>query len=233
MRMTQVLLAAWFCRTSLGFVSYGCRQSAVVPRTAAVPTTATKASWSIRLFSVSNGIEADVKLGVSRVETLQKLLACHGAPGSLGCSQPRDLEPVFVSAESEQPPEDTPELISTIVGMSMNDYVNLHPHLYPLAKSKSTGNLVCALRRAFAEGEWYETSTNAPWPIVEARLGGPGMRLLALSSEHLMRRIACEADFEGERAELVELYNKDLGKNMIKDKGLDQPYERGSVEKLG
>lgn len=188
----------------------------------------------IRLFSVSNGIEADVKLGVSRIETLQTLLSKHGAPGSLGCSLPDgDLEPVFVANGSEQPPEDTPELISEFLGV--NDFVDLHPHLYPLAKSKTTGNLICALRRAYADDakEWYENSSQAPWPIVEAKIGGPGMRLLALNSEHLMRRIVCECDFSGERTELVEIYNEQLGKNRIQDKALDQPYEPGSVEKLG
>ena len=48
-----------------------------------------------------------------------------------------------------------------------------------------------------------------------------------------MRRIVCECDFKGERKELVELYNKDIGTDMIKDEGLDQPYEEGSVERLG
>jgi hypothetical protein len=119
--------------------------------------------------------------------------------------------------------------------MGANEYVNLHPHLYPLAKSKSTGNLICALRRAFADdaSEWYQNSSNQPWPIVEATIGGPGMRLLALNSEHLMRRIACECDFAGEHKELIDMYNEQLGKNQIQDKGLDQPYEPGSVEKLG
>merc|ERR1712194_112141 len=119
--------------------------------------------------------------------------------------------------------------------MGMNEYVNLHPHLYPLAKSKSTGNFVCALRRAYADdaSDLYENSSKAPWPIVEAQLQGPGMKLLALNSEHLMRRIACECDSEGEREELIEMYNDDLGKGAIQDKDLDQPYEKGSVEKLG
>ncbi|KAL3895179.1 MAG: hypothetical protein SGARI_007524, partial [Bacillariaceae sp.] len=190
-------------------------------------------SNSVQLFSTSNHIAVDVQLGVSRIETLQTLLTKHGAPGSIGCNLPDgDLEPVFVNL-SEQPPEDTPELISDFLGV--NEYVNLHPQLYPLAKSKSAGNMICALRRAFADdaSEWYENSSNQPWPIVEAQVGGIGMRLLALSSEHLMRRIACECDFAGERTELIEVYNEHLGKNRIQDKGLDEPYETGSVEKLG
>jgi len=53
-------------------------------------------------------------------------------------------------------------------------------------------------------------------------------------SEHLMRRIACEADhLKQSTEEIVSLYNQDLGSGSIKDKGLDVPYEMGSVEKLG
>jgi hypothetical protein len=236
--MRQIIVAAWLCRTSMAFV---------ISRTTAAP----RRGWGgifdnndnniayctniVRLFSVSNGIQADVKLGVSRIETLQTLLSKHGAPGSLGCSKPDgDLEPVFISdGSSEQPPEETPELISEFLGV--NDYIDLHPQLYPLAQSKTTGNLICALRRTVADdvSEWYEVSSSQPWPIVEAKIGGPGMRLLALNSEHLMRRIVCECDFSGERTELIDLYNEQLGKNQILDLALDQPYEPGSVEKLG
>jgi hypothetical protein len=235
MRMTQVLLAAWLCRTSMAFVS---KTTATKSGAVSVGMShfsgriATSHPSNVRLFSVSNGIEADVKLGVSRVETLQTLLSKHGAPGSLGCSKPDgDLEPIFVA--SERLDEDTPELISEFLGV--NDYIDLHPHLYPLAKSKTSGNLICALRRAYADdaAAWYENSSQAPWPIVEAKIGGLGMRLLALNSEHLMRRIICECDFFGERTDLIAIYNEQLGKNRIKDKGLDQPYEPGSVEKLG
>jgi hypothetical protein len=179
------------------------------------------------LFSVSNTV--DVNMGVSRLETLQTLLSRHGAPGSKECTEKDDLEPVIVASSNEE----TPELIATLTGLDA--YANLHPHLYPLARSKKTGNVVCALRRAFADDgtEWYKTSSSAPWPIVEAKLGGTGMRLLALNSEHMMRRIVCECDFSGEAKELIELYNEGLGRNAIQDKGSDEPYEPGSVEKLG
>lgn len=241
--MSKVVMAAWLCRTSMAFVS---RTTVRKASTTTSPTTTiarsnhnlyrTSRNYHLshsQLFSVSNDIHADVQLGVSRIETLQTLLSRHGAPGSFGCNQPGDLEPVFVDSVSEQSPEETPELISDFLGV--NEYVNLHPQLYPLAKSKSTGNLVCALRRAFADdaAEWYENSSNQPWPIVEAQVGGMGMRLLALNSEHLMRRIVCECDFSGERVELIDVYNEHLGKNLIADKGLDQPYETGEVEKLG
>lgn len=246
MRMSKVVMAAWLCRTSMSFVS----RTTTTRKASTIATSTTTSSpfasssslyrtsrnnnlSHSRLFSVSNDVNADVQLGVSRIETLQTLLSQHGAPGSVGCNQPGDLELVFVNLASEEPPEETPELISDFLGV--NEYVNLHPQLYPLAKSKSTGNMICALRRAFADdaSEWYENSSNQPWPIVEAQVGGMGMRLLALNSEHLMRRIVCECDFAGERTELIDVYNEHLGKNLIADKGLDQPYEAGAVEKLG
>lgn len=134
--------------------------------------------------------------------------------------------------------DETPELINTMSGktnMVHEEYGNLHPHLFPIAKSKSTGNLICALRRVYADDatNMYENSSNAPWPIVEASVGGAGMRLLSLNSEHLMRRIACECDFAGSRTELIDLYNESLGKDIVKEEALDRPYELGSVEQLG
>eukprot|EP00526_Cylindrotheca_closterium_P030217 CAMPEP_0113640820 /NCGR_PEP_ID=MMETSP0017_2-20120614/21425_1 /TAXON_ID=2856 /ORGANISM="Cylindrotheca closterium" /LENGTH=326 /DNA_ID=CAMNT_0000552123 /DNA_START=192 /DNA_END=1168 /DNA_ORIENTATION=+ /assembly_acc=CAM_ASM_000147 len=171
-------------------------------------------------------------MGVSRLETLQTMLSKHGAPGSQGCNSADDLEPISLDLATEAADE-TPELVSSLMGIA--EFKNLHPHLYPLAKSKTTGNLICALRRAYADDatEWYANSSNAPWPIVEAKIGGPGMKLLALNSEHLMRRIVCECDFEGTDESLVGLYNKGLGQSAIADKALDTPYEAGSVEKLG
>jgi len=212
------MAAAWLCRTSMAFVGR--------------ELTGQSYRMASRLFSVSHDISADAKLGISRMETLQQMLKTHGAPGSEGCSTPDDLEPVFVST-SATVDEETPELIADIMGL--NEYANLHPHLYPLAKSKSTGNFICALRRAYADdaSDLYENSSKAPWPIVEAQMNGPGMRLISLNSEHLMRRIAAECDSEGSSDELIELYNEDLGKGVIQDKGLDEPYEKGSVEKLG
>jgi hypothetical protein len=184
---------------------------------------------ALRLFGTSSTF--DVQRGVSRMETLQTLLSKHGAPGSQGCTDPGDLEPIFL-ASTPSKDDDTPELISSI--MRIDEYANLHPHLYPLAKSKKTGNLVCAMRRSFGDDNGaYETGSSAPWPIVEARLGGPGMKLLALNSEHLMRRIVCKVDFDGTGKDSVSLYNTGLGENKIKDAGLDAPYEPGSVEKLG
>ena len=201
--MSALLVSFSMCRSSLAFVTqWNIRQSAS------------------RLFSVSS---AEINSGISRVDTLQSLLSKHGAPGSKGCAENGDLEPVFLETEGSS---DIPELVSTLV--RMDEFANLHPHLYPLARSKKTGNVVCALRRAFADDtkEWYQNSSNAPWPIVEAKVGGLGMRLLALNSEHLMRRIVCECDFSGEGKELIDLYNKDL----VKD---TSPYEPGAVEKLG
>jgi hypothetical protein len=108
---------------------------------------------------------------------------------------------------------------------------NLHPYLFPISRSKSSGNFVCALRNAYAdEGA---DSKNAPWPIVEARLGGPGMQLLSLASEHLMRRIACEKDFSGDGREAVEIYNEGLGEGLLREKAFDNVYVPGDVAKLG
>jgi hypothetical protein len=245
--MTKILMAAWLCRTSMGFVSP--RQLQVIGKQSSVLASASTSRYgaitigctTTRLFSASksNGIDTN-NLGISRLETLQTMLSSHGAPGSIGCSSPDgDLEPINFSSmcSSENSKDDKePELITTMsADLNADEYTNLHPHLYPLAKSKSTGNFICALRRAFADdnSDMYESSSNAPWPIVEAKLGGPGMRLLALNSEHYMRRIVCECDFNGERKELIEYYNKDLGKDMIKDEALDRPYEEGAVEQLG
>jgi hypothetical protein len=110
---------------------------------------------------------------------------------------------------------------------------NLHPHLFPIAKSTKTGNYICALRRAYADDASYESSTDAPWPIVESKAGAPGMQLLALNSEHLMRRIACESDFQGDGDSLVRIYNDGLGKGLMSEKALDAVYEAGSAESLG
>jgi hypothetical protein len=184
---------------------------------------------SLRLFATSSSFY--VQRGVSRMETLQTLLSKHGAPGSQGCTDAGDLTPVFLASPRSKD-DDTPELISSIMGI--DEYVNLHPHLYPLARSKKSGNLVCALRKSSGdENGAYETGSNAPWPIVEAKLGGPGMKVLALNSEHLMRRIVCEVDFAGTAKDSVSLYNNGLGENRIKDVTLDAPYEPGSVEQLG
>eukprot|EP00751_Fragilariopsis_kerguelensis_P001509 CAMPEP_0170815032 /NCGR_PEP_ID=MMETSP0733-20121128/38136_1 /TAXON_ID=186038 /ORGANISM="Fragilariopsis kerguelensis, Strain L26-C5" /LENGTH=448 /DNA_ID=CAMNT_0011173351 /DNA_START=31 /DNA_END=1377 /DNA_ORIENTATION=+ len=260
--MTKMLAAAWLCRTSMGFVSHELsgKQSTVwalrlitqQPSSSSLPTSTVinSTTSSTRLFSVpKNGIdnEADAaNLGISRLETLQTMLSSHGAPGSIGCSLPDgDLEPVHFSIpsissnkKSEDNDDETPELIATMSGSNSkngDEYNNLHPHLYPLAKSKSTGNFICALRRAYADDapELHENASNALWPIVEAKLDGPGIRLLALNSEYLMRRIVCECDSSGSRKELIDLYNKDLGKDIIQDEGLDRPYEEGSVERLG
>lgn len=149
-----------------------------------------------------------IDCSVSRISTLQTLLTKHGAPGSKGCNDTNDL--VRVQEQN----------------------LDLHPHLYAIAQSTKTGNYVCALRRCFADDADYESSTNAPWPIVESAAGARGMKLLALNSEHMMRRIACESDFSGDGLDLVSVYNAGLGQGNLAE-GLDSPYEVGSVEKLG
>jgi hypothetical protein len=59
------------------------------------------------------------------------------------------------------------------------------------------------------------------------------MQLLALNSEHMMRRIASECDFKGDDEDVIEIYNQALGKGFLADSALDNPYEPGSVAKLG
>jgi len=159
----------------------------------------------------------DLASSISRLSTLQTLLSRAGAPGSRGCTKPDgDLVPVVTQTTAT---------------------LGLHPHLYPLAKSTATGNYICALKRAYADDEpMYESSTNAPLPIVEAELHGPGMKLLSLNSEHLMRRIAATADDGGRTPdddETIAIYNDGLGEGKLGDAGLDTPYECGSVEQLG
>lgn len=153
---------------------------------------------------------------ISRLSTLQSLLQKMGAPGaSQECSQPNDLEPVR---------EISPETLQ------------LHPHLFPIAQSKTNPtHYICALRRAYADDAEYISSSNSPWPIVQATLNGPGYKLLSLNSEHYMRRLAATADFELDdiiSSEIVDLYNYKLGEGLV-EKGLDDPYENDSVSKLG
>lgn len=63
------------------------------------------------------------------------------------------------------------------------------------------------------------------------------MRLLSLNSEHLMRRIAADADANSDGTdaseEAVGLYNEGLGEGKMSEPSLDAPYETGSVESLG
>lgn len=147
----------------------------------------------------------------------------RGAPGSIGCSMGEgDLVPVSHSSSSSS--------------SSSSEYHNLHPYLLPLAKSKSSGHLVCALRRWYAdESETFNTPSllARPWPIVESAVGMPGMRLLSLNSEHLMRRIAADADANNGGDDVVEIYNEGLGNGRLIEKSMDEPYIRGSVTKLG
>ncbi|KAL9185473.1 hypothetical protein ACHAXT_003250 [Thalassiosira profunda] len=175
---------------------------------------------SVRLFGNKSDEDTELQTHVSRLSTLQTLLSERGAPGSIGCNQgDGDLVTVPSSAAASE------------------EYNDLHPHLLPLAKSTSSGNLICALRRAYADDADYDSpSLNAPWPIVESGVGLPGMRLLSLNSEHLMRRIAADADSKlegGDAQEVVDKYNEGLGSGALSEKSMDTPYERGSVEQLG
>jgi len=200
--------------------------------------------WKLRLASSSSSARPNTvgsspfDSSVSRRSTLQTLLAKHGAPGSKFCSKPRDLEPVGDALQ------DTPELVASMMSSSGggedSELSNLHPYLYPIARSTSSKSYyVCAYRNPFVE---ESGDVGHPWPIVEARVRG-GMQLLALNSEHLMRRIACECDGSSddsddgetpeEKESIIQLYNEGLGKGLLADAALDTPYELGSVDKLG
>ncbi|KAL7525684.1 hypothetical protein ACHAXR_001114 [Thalassiosira sp. AJA248-18] len=181
-------------------------------------------NYNQRLFSKSSSSSSDEEtteqINVSRLSTLQALFSETGAPGSISCNQGNgDLVPISATSSSS------------------SEYKDLHPHLVPLAKSQSSGNVICALRRAYADDADYDSpSLAAPWPIVESAVGIPGMRLLSLNSEHFMRRIAAGADAnleENEAQSIVKMYNEGLGAGQLPDKSMDTPYEMGSVTQLG
>jgi hypothetical protein len=215
MMMTGPLLVAamWTLRPTVAFF---CSSStrAVSRRTL---------SHATRLFATQPSTQLAVESGVSRLSTLQTLLNKHGAPGSQGCNTADDLVAVTMTLQ------ETPELVAA---MDNEDFLrDLHPYLFPIAKSQSTGNYICAYRSPYVEDG---KADSPPWPIVETKLGGPGMQLLALNSEHMMRRIACESDSKGDGGkDVIEIYNEALGKGRLADALLDTPYEAGSVAKLG
>jgi len=81
-----------------------------------------------------------------------------------------------------------------------------------------------------------------------ALVGGPGYNLLAMNSEHYMRRMAAEADYANETNEnkdsssndektkaIVDLYNEGLGNASLPSSlaAMDTPYTTGSVSQLG
>eukprot|EP00584_Thalassiosira_punctigera_P015699 CAMPEP_0172554354 /NCGR_PEP_ID=MMETSP1067-20121228/54171_1 /TAXON_ID=265564 ORGANISM="Thalassiosira punctigera, Strain Tpunct2005C2" /NCGR_SAMPLE_ID=MMETSP1067 /ASSEMBLY_ACC=CAM_ASM_000444 /LENGTH=419 /DNA_ID=CAMNT_0013342705 /DNA_START=105 /DNA_END=1364 /DNA_ORIENTATION=+ len=235
MNLARMLLLAPISRSyaasaSSCFISTVSRYGRVVLPSSAIQRHGAKSTSRLdpyrqRLFSKSSSdegtdqeTERELKINVSRLSTLHALLSSRGAPGSIGCNQGNgDLVPVPSSSSSE--------------------YQDLHPHLLPLAKSESSGNIICALRRAYADDADYDSpSLLAPWPIVESGVGLPGMRLLSLNSEHLMRRIAADADAnleDEEAASVVGLYNEGLGEGKLADKSLDALYQTGSVDQLG
>lgn len=191
------------------------------PSAAFLSKTASTTASRHRLFATQPSAQLAVESGVSRLSTLQSLLVKFGAPGSQGCATADDLVPVTTTLQ------ETPELVSSL---DKDDVLrNLHPYLFPIAKSVKTGNYICAFRSPYVEDGKQQSP---PWPIVEAQLGGPGMSLLALNSEHLMRRIACESDFSGDEQAIAE-YNQDLGKGVLSDPALDNLYPAGDAAKLG
>ena len=182
-----------------------------------LPSSASR-SCSSRLFG-SSSTATTVESSISRLDTLQQLLSKHGAPGSRHCNRPNDLIPINTSNSS-------PELVSALTGD--NSLADLHPYLYPICQSQANPeSYVCAYRNPHVEQtelQQQQQQQQAVWPIVETHRSGRGLQVLALHSEHLMRRIACECD-NGTHPELVDLYNDGLGNN--------KKYEPGSVEQLG
>lgn len=171
-----------------------------------------------RYMSSSSSTSSSSTSGISRLDTLHTLLNKVGAPGSVVCNAPNDLE------------------------ANTNFNASLHPHLVPIAQSKSNpDHFICALRRCYADDAMYESSTKAPWPIVEAKVNGPGYKLLSLNSEQLMRRIAAMADHEEKdgsisepEEEIINLYNDGLGEGKgLVDAAFDNKYDVGSVSQLG
>lgn len=210
----MTLLASFMSSSMLSSTKYY-GAVAFVPKCS--PSLSSLKSSSMRHLSsiqASSTAAGQNEEGISRLETLKELLSLTGAPGSKHCNAPNDLHPVNIQNDSNE------------------ELLQLHPHLVPIAKSKSTGYYVCALRRAFADDAMYVSSSNQPWPIVESAVNAPGYSLLALNSEHLMRRIACQQDFNGSQV-AVNLYNQNLGQGILKDSSLDTPYVPGSVNTLG
>jgi hypothetical protein len=187
-------------------------------------------SRTTRLLGSSSASISFVDNNISRINKLQKLLFRRGAPGSIGCSSKNDLIPVVSPFTAGTGSDATPELISSMDALS-DETGNLYPFLYPIAKSKKSGHYICAYRDPHNEVS-TKTNQQLPWPIVESSLGAPGMRLLALNSEHLMRRIVCECDFEQVDDDIISMYNEGLGSDVL-DAGLDTPYTQGDVDRLG
>ena len=219
------------------FVVRPCRTAAF---RASWHTSPTASACRSRLFGSSTAVA--IESSISRLSTLQTLLSRHGAPGSQKCNLPDDLIPIQL--------EDAPELVSALApSESQDELANLHPYLFPIAQSKASENhFVCAYRNPFVELDDKEHNKNTPWPLVETCLEG-GMQVLALNSEHLMRRIVCECDYSQTQSDLIDLYNAGLGQGKLVSSSsseaatatttaatataLDTPYEPGAVEKLG
>ena len=250
--MTSPLLlatAAWVWRPP-NFFLHGFRVASC-SKSIRSGTTAVQrpAQQSVRRFATdpSQPLASLVDSSVSRLSTLQTLLQRHGAPGSQGCQQPNDLIPIVTPITARM---ETPELMASLEptpdssSSSNHKFINLHPYLFPICQSASTGHIICAYRDPRRERDDSSSSSTSstsllpppppkPWPIVEAKVGGPGMQILALNSEHLLRRMVCEMDFAGTDPDLVALYNQGLGQNRWTDAALDTPYVPGSVAQLG
>jgi hypothetical protein len=136
---------------------------------------------------------------ISRKDLLVTLLQKYGAPGSIDCKQAN----------------------GDIQGISLPNSVSasLHPYLYPLAQSTSSGHVICA----------YMSPDSKTWPIIETVENGKGMHVLALNSEYMMKRIACEQDYKsGDDTEAVDSYNASMDQVMSTTEAtLKAPFATG------
>jgi len=165
-------------------------------------------SFSTRLFSSINGI--NLQSSIPRHERFISLLVKCGCPGST------------VTAPLIPVTHDDPNL------------EDLHPLLIPIVRTKDTvPKYICAL---LSPHNKYSTSSDPPTlPIVETYPHSPGLKLLSLNSEHLLRRIAATADINSD-SEAVDLYNDDLGSGTTLPPNLtslDCTYSPSDVAGLG
>jgi hypothetical protein len=126
---------------------------------------------------------------ISRIEVLQDFVSKQGVPGSIACHD--SMQPIAVPNTDK------------------SQWSRLHPYLYPLAHSTTTGHVVGALMLSPSSSR----TTTAPWPIVETSLYAPAsFHMIAMNSEHLLRRIlvTAEHDKHPDIATLMASFNDSL-----------------------
>lgn len=141
-----------------------------------------KATSSRRLSSTSSS------RGVSRLPIFQTIICQTGVPGSTGClKENQNLTPIDFQSQR-------------------SDWQDIYPFLIPLAVSQTTNHVIAAYRDPFS-------TSNSPWPIVETKIDTEkptGFSLLALNSEHILRRIVATCDEQETHTGMIDLYNHGL-----------------------